>query len=895
MGRTRRDFRPVGTNPRAETGIDGLARRHPDSAARPRPWWWTLPPMRRLRGRFLVITVALTVTAIATVLGAAELYAYRHAQAALRAQLVELFEAQRAVLTRPVWNLDVDRINAVLAAIADDPDVLGAAVYDAAGVEIAGIGVLQPPAADLLRAGDIVFGPDGQVAEVVGRFVVAMSDARLVAAVRRDIVVGGAVAMSVMATAILSNLLALRWTVERPLGRLLEAIYRTKVGRGRREAVWDSPDEMGRVIRAFNRLQRRVGARETATRLARDALERRLSKRTQEAARARDELAACVLELEWLQADLADQASQVAQMSEDLSLAKQQLHETVESISEGFALWDSDDRLLMYNRHYHCIFPDLTDLIVPGVNFADFVRAAYGRGILAPEQLDTERAVAERLRRHRTSSDQFEQELSDGRWIRVSKRRTKSGHVIGILSDISDRVESQATIQRMAVQDALTGLPNRARFHDDLRHAIGHADRIGTRVGVMLLDLDHFKSVNDTHGHAAGDGLLRQVAKRVLDCLRKTDSVARLGGDEFAVIATNADQASGIQVLGDRIANSLAEPFEVDGNEIHTGASIGVTIYPNDPGDSEQLLRNANFALYRAKEEGRGTCQIFDRQMHAVWLQRRALEQDLRGALERDELYMVYQPQIDLASGEIVGAECLIRWQHPERGSILPGDFISVAETTRLIIPIGEWVLRTACRQFALWRSLGLLLPNLSVNISPLHFQQENLADQVQTILAASGLDPHYLELEITEGMALAATDATLRVLAQLKAVGVRLAIDDFGTGYSSLNRIKNFPVDRLKIDKSFIRHAVTDPSDAAISAAIIHLGHTLNLSVIAEGAEQREQIDFLIDQGCDQVQGYFISPPLAAAEFAAFVSAYEPSTWLQPPSAATRAPIFSD
>ena len=587
-----------------------------------------------------------------------------------------------------------------------------------------------------------------------------------------------------------------------------------------------------------------------------------------------DELNARIAELEDTHERLMDQTADLVEMSENLERTKEQLRDAVESISEGFALWDLDDRLVMCNTRYRNLYPELREWVAPGRTFKDFVRAAFQKGVFKLDSEDLEEAVRARVDRHQTSVSAFEQELGDGRWVRISKRKTESGMTVGILSDITKRVESDETIRRMAMEDPLTGLPNRAKFQEELQRALDQADRTGRNVGVMLLDLDRFKNVNDTLGHAAGDALLCQVAERIFTCLRKTDLVARLGGDEFAVITTNAEDVDGISLVGQRIIEALAQPFTIEGTEVHTGTSIGVSVYPYDKGDQGQLLRNADLALYKAKEDGRGSCWMFDQAMNTEVQHRHAMERDLREALKKNQFIVVYQPQVDLATGALVGAESLVRWDHPERGLVYPGDFIPIAEATRQIIPISQWVMRQVCRQYATWLGMGIDLPCVSVNVSPLHFRQESLVDDVRIALQESGLEPWRLEIEITESMAMAAGDNAIVTLTKLKQMGVKLSIDDFGTGYSSLNRLKEFPVDRLKIDKSFVTKIAESADDAAISTAVIQLGHTLNLKVIAEGVEQEGQVEMLRELGCDHAQGFLFGKPLLAQDFPAYCAA---------------------
>ena len=598
----------------------------------------------------------------------------------------------------------------------------------------------------------------------------------------------------------------------------------------------------------------------------------------QELTDSKDELELRVLELEDLQKRLEKEAGNAIHMAEELHDARTQLADAVESISEGFALWDRDDRLVMHNHPYRNIYPGLCDLLEPGLEFKTFIRAGLERGVIPYDESEgLEAGVQERIERHRTSISAFEQQLCDGRWVRVSKRRTKSGRIVSILTDITEQKETEATIERMALEDALTGLPNRTRFHSNLTEAIAQAERTGRLVGVMLLDLDHFKKVNDTLGHPAGDELLRQVANRIKDCMRTTDTVARLGGDEFAVIVTNVQDPASVTFIAERIVESIGKAFDLEGQEVHSGTSIGITIYPHDQGRSDQLLRNADMALYRAKEEGRGTYQLYDAKMHDEVQARRAMEDDLRRALERNELHLVYQPQFNCMTGELVGAETLLRWNHPQRGAISPAEFIPVAEATRLIIPISEWVLQTACAQNRAWQDAGMKKFSVSVNISPLQFMQSNLAEQIMFALAHSKLSAKWLELEITESVAMSEGRDAKRALNELKDLGLKLAIDDFGTGYSSLNRLKQFPVDRLKIDQSFVRDITTDWDDAAINSAVIQIGHSLNIKVIAEGVETPEQFEFLVEQGCNEAQGFLFSPPLPAEDFAAFVAAHDP------------------
>jgi diguanylate cyclase (GGDEF)-like protein/PAS domain S-box-containing protein len=608
-----------------------------------------------------------------------------------------------------------------------------------------------------------------------------------------------------------------------------------------------------------------INGRRMVSSSIRDISERKKSEA--DLARSKNELVSRVVELEHLRRKMESQADHAFQMTEELRDAKEQLTNAVESISEGFALWDVDDTLLMCNSRYEHIYANLANVIRPGMAFEKFVQEAFTRGVFPKPEGDLEKAIEDRVGRHRTSVSSFEQELGDGRWLRVSKRRTDAGHVVGIVSDISDRKHTEATIKRMALEDSLTGLPNRSQFHSRLDDAIGQAARHGRLVGLMLLDLDRFKHVNDSLGHPAGDELLCQVSARLLECTRQTDTVARLGGDEFAIIATNCIDDHNIELLAQRIVDAIAKPFQLQEGEAHTGASIGVTIFPFDEAGADQLLSNADLALYRAKEMGRGAFQVYDQQMNIEVQAQRALEKDLRHAFESEEFEIAYQPQFNMKSGDVVGIEALLRWNHSEHGYISPAEFIPIAESTGLIIPITQWLLRATTKQNKAWQAAGATPVCVSVNLSPVHFKKGGLEAHVRDALIEADLESKWLELEITEGAAMEGGDSAAEILTRLREMGVKLAIDDFGTGYSSLDRLKNIQVDRLKIDQSFVRDAAADPDNLAICAAAIRLGQSLNIRVLAEGVETAEQLSLLVAEGCEEAQGFYFSKPLGAHE----------------------------
>ncbi len=445
--------------------------------------------------------------------------------------------------------------------------------------------------------------------------------------------------------------------------------------------------------------------------------------------------------------------------------------------------------------------------------------------------------------------------------------------MVCVVRDITERTYAEEQIKHLAYHDALTNLPNRLLFKDRLTVALSHANREGSRLAVLFLDLDRFKVINDSLGHNIGDQLLQAVAARVQACVRDSDTVARLGGDEFTVLLPHLHRSDDAAPVAQKIIDSIRYPFHIEGREFFSTTSIGISLYPEDGTDAETLIKNADTAMYQAKELGRDNYQLFNAHVNAKALQRIALEHGLRKALINEEMAVHYQPIFDLRSGRITGMEALLRWTHPHLGSIPPATFIPLAEATGVMIPIGTWALREACRQAKEWHDAGFKQLTLAVNLSVTQLQQIDLVDNVAHILRETGLSPRLLELEITESSAMHSPETSVRTLYDLKKLGLRISLDDFGTGHSSLSYLKRFPIDTLKIDQSFVHDITTDPDTAAIVTAIIAMAHSLRLKVVAEGVEFAEQANFLRRHGCDQMQGFLIKPPVAASEFLALVS----------------------
>ncbi|MBI5919198.1 MAG: EAL domain-containing protein [Nitrosomonadales bacterium] len=461
-------------------------------------------------------------------------------------------------------------------------------------------------------------------------------------------------------------------------------------------------------------------------------------------------------------------------------------------------------------------------------------------------------------------------------WLTVTCVSGEAGerlNYIGIFSDISERKLTEQRIQHLAHFDVLTDLPNRLLLRDRLEQAMLHAERSQEKLAVLFLDIDHFKAINDTLGHSAGDRLLQLVAQRLQEQVRKQDTVCRQGGDEFILVLLGVD-AEGAAQVAQKILRAVSASYLVEAHELRITLSIGISLYPDHTSNIDELIKFADTAMYSAKENGRNNYQLYAGGAVGLAVERLALENDLHAALEQDQFELYYQPQVDLADGRIIGCEALIRWHHPTQGLIHPASFISLAEESGLIVAIGEVVLAKACQQSRLWQEAGLPLTRMAVNLSSLQFRQRDLTTKLARLMEENRLNPCQLEMELTESILMQEVDSVLATLREMDKMGLQLSIDDFGTGYSSFAYLKRFPLSKLKIDQSFVHDLVADGNDAAIVRAIILMAHSLNLRVIAEGVESAEQADFLLKEGCDEAQGYYFSRPVPAVEFAELLRA---------------------
>ena len=548
---------------------------------------------------------------------------------------------------------------------------------------------------------------------------------------------------------------------------------------------------------------------------------------------------------------------------------EQLLQTVLNNMSQGVLMFDSETRLIFCNQRYVELYGLSPEVVKAGCCLRDLLRHRTDVGSFLG---DIEEYVA-RLKDGIAEGKTFSHivHLPDGRAFSVVNKPLVGGGWLATHEDVTERQRSEERIAHMARHDALTDLPNRVLLLEQLNHEIKRVKR-GECLAVLCLDLDQFKSVNDALGHHIGDELLKLVGERLRGCTRELDIVARMGGDEFAIIMTQMDQASDAAVLSKRIRDSVIRPYQIDGHQIVTDISIGISVAPMDAVDSHELLRNADMALYDAKGDGRGTYRFFEPEMNTRMRVRRELEMDMRKALVAEQFELHYQPLVTLETNEVNGFEALLRWKHPTRGLISPADFIPIAEETGLIVPLGEWVLKAACNEAVDWP--GHI--KVAVNLSPAQLNSRNLVSMVTSVLDESGLPPGRLQLEITETVLLQNTFSTLATLHELRKMGVQIALDDFGTGYSSLSYLRSFPFDKIKIDRSFIQDLSNGAEPFAIVNAVAGLAKCLNMTSTAEGVETQQQMEVLQAIGCTEMQGYLFSQPRPASEIRQFFAQRE-------------------
>jgi diguanylate cyclase (GGDEF)-like protein/PAS domain S-box-containing protein len=745
---------------------------------------------------------------------------------------------------------DVNAARDVLQALRAEPSVTAACIYTDDGKPFAKY-VRQGKESDfhppltrspqtrfeehrLVQFRDVVF--DG---EIVGTIYIE-SDLRRLDQRLREYAIVFVVMLAV--TLLLAAVTASR--LQRPISRPLFALVKTAERISRASdyslrADLTSRDEFGLLVSAFNGMLNQIEKRDRLLREHREQLEQEVVARTRELLTANTQLRRTEEKYRAIFEDAVIGIFQATPDGRPLSInrALAQLH--------GY---ESPEQLLAE---------------VPNVVTQLFVQ---------PQQMDELKSMLEAKGVLRDVEMEFYRKDRSKRWVRANIRavRGADGNLAfleGTIEDITERKRAEERVQFLAYYDALTGLPNRTLLHDRLEKALASARRRNEKVALLFLDLDRFKTINDSLGHTFGDLLLQDVAERLKRWARAQDTVARIGGDEFLIVLTAIRHISDAAIAAERIMDAMVPEFQVQGRSFSISCSIGISMFPEHGTDGETLIKNADAAMYCAKESGRNAFRFFTEEMNAEVIERLTLEHGMRLALDNKELFLVYQPQMEIATGKITGFEALLRWQHPELGLVPPDKFIPVAENSGLIVPIGEWVLRTACADARKWQAQALLSVPVAVNVSAVQFRQDGFREVIKRVLHDTRLAPQYLELELTESLLVGNADVTLHALRDLKAMGLKLAIDDFGTGYSSLSYLRQFAVNKLKIDRSFIRSVAVRPDDAAITAAIISMAKSLNLKVVAEGVENEAQMSFLREHQCDQIQGYYYSKPVTFNE----------------------------
>lgn len=742
----------------------------------------------------------------------------------LRRSMENFATLQATVIAPLLWNLDNFTLRTLFDGYAGIGDLKGVFLFDPDGVLLMGTGTGRPEEMPQIRRPVIVLS-QGENREL-GQVVVTYSEARLEreGARRRDADMLAFAAMTLVMG--LCILLALRIGISRPLQRLLISLGRAADDRVREPVAWHSRDELGRVVESYNRLLAREGAAE-------DQLK-------QSEARFRE---------------LVEQAPEaILVFDSDIDGS------VVVANAQAEKLWGCSRAELLGKKPEELYCPSSPQ---PDQTCLQESIDTHQRRTLAGETVVFERVVRSRRGIDRVC------EVRTALLPDVSRTLVRASYI-----DITERKAAQDRIEHLATHDPLTNLPNRLVFRERFQQASGQALRTGHKIGLIFIDLDNFKSINDLYGHTVGDSLLNEVACRLTGCMRDADTLTRQGGDEFLVLIAGLASTEAISAIAGKIIERLQLPFQVDGRELSTSASLGIACFPDDSGDFETLLKYADTAMYRSKDAGRNTFRFFDEQMQADVAEHQRIRSGLRRALEQGGFELRYQPQIDLETGAVIGVEALLRWQDPELGQVSPARFIPVAEESGLIVPIGEWVLAEACRQGALWSLDGLPDLVVAVNLSAMQFRRGNLEQSILSALGRSGLSPRNLEIELTESVLLNDTENVLAEVARLQRLGIKLAIDDFGTGYSSLAYLKQFKVDKLKIDQTFVHDVLDDPNDEAIVRAIVQMARSLRLRTIAEGVETPEVLDRLRVFGCDEVQGFYLARPMPGAEIASFIAA---------------------
>ena len=831
-------------------------------------WWQSDPLGRRVLAYILVCSTFLAFLST----GLQLLLDYRHGVSGIELRLDEIEQGYADSIGASLWTMDEQQTGKQLEGIAKLPGITGVELRDPAGKSVMQAGELAAPGKDAVRRTiPIKYSESGteESRMPLGTLEVTASLENVYSDLQDKVLLILIAQSAKTAIVVLFTLYIFRRLVSRHLSAIADYARRldlSKLGEAlrlprRRRTV---PDELDVVVSAFNDMTSSI--RRDVEELARyrKGLEELVAARTEELAQkvAEKEEAIRRLHQEMVERKLAEQAAR----------ENEERYRQVVEMSPDAIMIERGEKILFVNQG---------TLALLGAPNAEQVKAMPFLQLVPVGWRERMQEKMEELLGPHKESRSFEGKMMrfDGTVIDVEIRRATFQYggepaIQTVIHDITRHKDYEEQLRRQALHDALTGLPNRLLLMDRMQQAIVNAHRSGSAFYVLFFDLDRFKYVNDTLGHDAGDELLKTITARMAECARKGDTLARLGGDEFVLMLEEIDDEQVIAPLLDRIMQRVGEPVVLGEQEVSVTCSIGISVYPHDATDTYTLLKYADTAMYHAKEKGRNGVERYSAEMHSRVNEHLVMESHLRRALERDEFLLQYQPLVDLDSGRIVGAEALVRWRHPELGLVAPARFIPLAEEIGLIAGIGEWVMRKACIQAKAWHDAGHPDVQVAVNLSAQQLVRPQFESEVAAALAASGLPPHCLELEITESASMRSPENTVLLLLKLKAMGISIAIDDFGTGYSNLSYLKRFPVDRLKLDRSFVSDITGNPDDSALAHAIIGMAHSLDLTVVAEGVETPAQVRQLAGYGCDEMQGYYFSPPVDPDAFLAMLKA---------------------
>ena len=818
------------------------------------------PLGQRLLASILVCSTCLAFLAT----GVQLLLDYRHGVSVVELRMDEIEHAYIDSIGASLWTMDEQQTRKQIEGIARLPDIVAVQLHDPAGNFLMNAGTVGSTGATIRRVIPIKVAEDSTSGNKipVGTLEVTASLENLY----RDLQDKALLILITQTTkttiVAIFTLFIFRRMVSRHLSTI--AAYARRLDLSNlgetlvlRRGPHKQTDELDIVVSAFNDMTTSIKRDVEELAHYRNGLEQLVERRTEELAqKVREKQEA----IEKLNREMAERA-----LAEQAACENEERYRQVVEMSPDAIMIERDGGIVFVNRGTLTLLGASDAAQIKAMPLLQLVPSDWREHM--QEKLD---ALADN-----NGLCAFEGKLErlDGAEIDVEIRRAVFQYegapaIQTVIRDITRRKDYEEQLRRQALYDALTGLPNRTLLMDRLEQAIALAQRQNNAVFVLFFDLDRFKYVNDTLGHTAGDELLRVITARMSECVRKCDTLARLGGDEFVMLLEGLKDEHWLPALLQRLMHAICQPVMLAGQELSLTCSVGISAYPHDAHDAHTLLKYADTAMYHAKEKGRNTSERYAAEMHSRVNEHLVLESQLRRALERDEFLLHYQPLLDLHTGRITGAEALVRWQHPELGMVPPARFIPLAEEAGLITGIGEWVLRTACRQAKAWHDAGYKDLRIAVNLSVQQLVRAQFDSEVAAALADSGLPPQYLELELTESMSMKHPERTVALLARLKAMGVSIAIDDFGTGYSNLSYLKRFPVDKLKLDRSFVSGITTNTEDSELAQAIVAMARSLRLTVVAEGVEEAQQVVLLRSYGCDQLQGYYFSPPVAADAF---------------------------